>query len=57
MDVSKLRILKQLFINGKFTNGVKGKNFDVINPTDETVLANISEATNEDVDLAVKAAR
>ena len=41
MDISKVRILKQLFINGKWTNGVKGKTFDVINPSDETVIATI----------------
>jgi len=39
MDINKVRILKQLFINGKWTNGVKGKTFDVINPSDETVIA------------------
>ena len=42
MDLKKLKILKKLFINGKWTNGVRGKSFDVINPTDETVIANIA---------------
>lgn len=42
MDISKLRILKQLFINGKFVNGIKNKTFDVFNPADETVLAKIA---------------
>jgi acyl-CoA reductase-like NAD-dependent aldehyde dehydrogenase len=57
MDIKKIKILKQLYINGKWTEGVKGKKFDVINPSDESILANISEATNEDVDIAVKSAR
>ena len=57
MDLKKIKILKHLFINNKWTEGVKGKRFDVLNPTDETVLANISEATNEDVDIAVQSAR
>jgi acyl-CoA reductase-like NAD-dependent aldehyde dehydrogenase len=57
MDLSKIRMIKQLFINGKFVNGIKNKTFDVINPSDETVLATIAQATKEDVDLAVSSAR
>ncbi len=34
MDISKLRLVKQLFINGKFVNGVHNRLFDVINPSD-----------------------
>jgi len=45
MDITKLRLVRQLFINGKFVNGIKNKTFDVINPADESVLANVSEAT------------
>ena len=57
MDPKKLKILNQLFINGKWTHGVKGKTFEVINPADESVITNVHEATKEDVDIAVKAAR
>ena len=46
MDLKKIKVLNQLFINGKWIEGVKGKRFNVLNPTDESVLANISEATN-----------
>ena len=34
MDVSKLRLVKQLFIGGRFVNSIKGRTFDVINPND-----------------------
>ena len=34
MDPKKLKILTKLYINGKWTSGVKGKSFDVINPAD-----------------------
>ncbi len=34
MDLSKVRILKKLFINGKWTDGVRRKTFNVINPYD-----------------------
>lgn len=34
MDISKLRLVKQLFINGRFVNSVKNQTFDVINPND-----------------------
>ena len=45
------------FINGEFINPVKGRTFSSINPATEKVLTEISEATTEDVDKAVKAAR
>ena len=51
------RIINDLFINGKFTQSIKGQTFDVINPADETVLATISRGSSEDIDLAVKSAR
>ncbi len=46
-----------LFINGKFTAPAKGKYFETINPATEKKLAEVAEATSEDVDAAVKAAR
>src|SRR4051812_13115694 len=46
-----------LFINGKFTPPVKGKYFETINPANEKKIAEVAEATGEDVDKAVKAAR
>lgn len=46
-----------LFINGEFVKGVEGKTFEVINPSDETVICSVHEATEKDVDIAVKAAR
>ncbi|WP_042353774.1 aldehyde dehydrogenase family protein [Bacillus rubiinfantis] len=47
----------QLFIDGKFVPSVSGKTFDTINPATEEVLAVVSEAQEEDIDVAVKAAR
>ena len=46
-----------LFINGKFVPPVKGKYFATINPATEKKLAEVAEASQEDVDIAVKAAR
>jgi len=46
-----------LFINGEFIKGVEGKTFEVINPSDESVICSVHEATEKDVDVAVKAAR
>lgn len=48
---------KELFIDGKFVPAVSGKTFNVWNPATEEVLAVVCEAGEEDVDLAVKAAR
>lgn len=46
-----------LFINNEFVKGVDGKTFEVINPTDESVICSVHEATEKDVDIAVSAAR
>jgi aldehyde dehydrogenase (NAD+) len=46
-----------LFINNEFVKGVEGKTFEVINPTDESVICSVHEATEKDVDVAVAAAR
>jgi aldehyde dehydrogenase (NAD+) len=48
-----------LFINGEFVDGLGPNNraFKTINPATEEVLAEIAEANDADVDLAVKAAR
>jgi aldehyde dehydrogenase (NAD+) len=46
-----------LFINGKFVAPKSGNYFDTINPANENVLAKVAEANEEDIDLAVKAAR
>lgn len=45
-----------LFIGGEFVDG-KGGSFKSISPATEEVLAEVTEATAEDVDQAVKAAR
>lgn len=50
-------IQDKLLINGKFVPAVSGKTFEVVNPADEKVIANVAEADKADVDLAVKAAR
>lgn len=39
------RIVKDLFIGGKFVKSVSGKTFDVINPADETVTASIQRGS------------
>ncbi|WP_457610619.1 aldehyde dehydrogenase family protein [Lutibacter sp.] len=54
-----IQIKKQyeLYIDGKFTKPVKNNYFDTINPSDGKKIASIAEASPEDVDKAVKAAR
>ena len=47
----------ELFINGKFQKPTGGEYFSTINPATEKELSSIAEATEEDVDKAVKAAR
>ncbi|WP_085522411.1 aldehyde dehydrogenase family protein [Tuberibacillus sp. Marseille-P3662] len=48
---------KKLYINGQWVESATGKSFDTLNPATGEVLATVSEAGEEDVDRAVKAAR
>ncbi|MXG89503.1 aldehyde dehydrogenase family protein [Nocardioides flavescens] len=45
-----------LFVGGEFVDG-HGSSFKTVNPATEEVLAEVAEADEHDVDLAVKAAR
>lgn len=58
-STSHIKIKEQydLFIGGEFVQPEKRKYFDSINPANETVVAKIAEASENDVDMAVKAAR
>ena len=47
----------ELFINGKFVKPEKEKYFHTTNPANEEKIAKIAEASTEDVNRAVKAAR
>ena len=47
----------ELFIGGKFVKTKAGSNYKTINPATEEVLSEIVEASEKDVDEAVKAAR
>jgi aldehyde dehydrogenase (NAD+) len=46
-----------LFIGGELVDPVGGRTFKTISPATEEVLAEVSEGSAEDVDLAVRAAR
>ncbi|KAI6355670.1 Aldehyde dehydrogenase [Pyricularia grisea] len=46
-----------LFINNEWVEAVDKKTFETINPSTEEVICSVSEATEKDVDIAVKAAR
>jgi aldehyde dehydrogenase (NAD+) len=54
---SSLKIETRLFIDGQFVDAVKGGRIPVLNPHDNSTLADVSEATAEDIDRAVAAAR
>jgi acyl-CoA reductase-like NAD-dependent aldehyde dehydrogenase len=47
----------QLFINNEFVDALDGGTFEVFNPYDNSLLANVAEAKAADVDRAVAAAR
>lgn len=48
---------RQLFINGSSQAALSGNTIDVISPLDGKKITTLSDASAEDVDLAVKAAR
>ena len=54
-----IKINKQydLYIDGKFVKPTKGKYFDTINPANDQKITRVAEASAEDVNKAVKAAR
>jgi|SRR5579859_6999421 len=53
----KYQIETRLFIDGKFTDGHSGKKFPLYNPATEEVVAEVVEADEVDVDVAVAAAK
>ncbi len=56
-DHIKLNKQYDLFINGKFVKPTSKKYFDTINPATEQKLAEVAEANEKDVDLAVTSAK
>jgi phenylacetaldehyde dehydrogenase len=48
---------KQLLIDGHWQSAASGKTFDVINPANEKTIGRVAHGTDEDIALAVKAAR
>ncbi len=51
-----IRVIKN-FINGEFTAGESGKTYDVRTPVDNSIIAEVHEAGQAEVDAAVLAAR
>ena len=56
-SVVDIRSSYGLFIGGEFVDSSGDASFKTISPATEEVLADITEATADDVDRAVKAAR
>jgi len=56
-DHVRIRDHYGLLIGGKWVEPASGTGFKTVNPATEVVLAEVGEAGEEDVDLAVKAAR
>ena len=48
---------KQCLINGQWTAAADGQTFDVINPSNAEVIAQVASGQSADIDAAVKAAR
>ncbi|SMC68157.1 aldehyde dehydrogenase family protein [Lentzea albidocapillata] len=55
-DIANLKPNYRMFVDGKFVEG-SGEPLKTINPATEEVLAEVSTASESDVDTAVKAAR
>ncbi|WP_103665075.1 aldehyde dehydrogenase family protein [Gracilimonas amylolytica] len=56
-DFAEVKEKYDLFIDGKFVKPSKGRYFKSTNPANEEVITEFAEATQKDVDKAVKAAR
>ena len=46
-----------LYINGEYMQSQSGKTFEVLNPANEEIIATVSEAQAEDINIAVQAAQ
>jgi len=55
--MNKPQFQTQLFINNEFVDAADGATFDVFNPFDNSLLAQVAEAKAADIDRAVAAAR
>jgi aldehyde dehydrogenase (NAD+) len=56
-EIVKLEDRYGLFVGGEFVDPKSGTWFETINPATEEVLAEVAEASAEDVDVAVRVAR
>ena len=45
------------FINGSFVDSISNKNVKVINPANQALVGNINQAMDEEIELAVYAAK
>lgn len=52
VDISKIET--NLFINGEFVKAESGKTFNTVNPATEEVICAVQEATEADVNKAVR---
>ncbi len=52
-----LKGTKGLYINGEYVPAIGGETFEVTNPANEEIIATVSAAQVEDIDVAVAAAR
>ena len=48
---------KQLYINGKYVNPIKGGVFQTFNPATDAVICDVANGTSEDIDAAVASAK
>lgn len=55
--MEKARFSTQLFIDNEFVDAAGGGSFGVLNPYDNSLIAQVAEARHEDIDKAVAAAR
>jgi acyl-CoA reductase-like NAD-dependent aldehyde dehydrogenase len=47
---------KKVYINGKWTNSVTSKTFEVHDPATNKLIGNVPDCSKDDLDLAVNAA-
>ena len=57
LDVKRISFPNQLFINGEFVDAVDGATLEVVNPHDNSKLADLAEGRGPDIDKAVVAAQ
>ena len=57
LSLNKALVVEKNLINGQWVESSDGKKIDIVNPINEELIAQVPDATVQDVEIAVQAAK